>query len=69
MIILWKRKKYFYTFASSETIDREIKMKQSKKNDYSYTQTFEKFMRKVFCAFIFVEMPVLRFRRPILPRA
>ncbi|VXC83218.1 conserved hypothetical protein [Sphingobacterium multivorum] len=44
-------------------------MKQNKKNDYSYIQTFEKFMKKVFCAFIFVEIPVLRLRRPILPRA
>jgi|GEM_PF-5837990 len=31
MRILWKRKKYFYTFASSETIDSALKNETEQK--------------------------------------
>jgi hypothetical protein len=64
-----KEKNIFIHLHRQKQLTEHKEMKQNKKNDYSYIQTFEKFMKKVFCAFIFVEIPVLRLRRPILPRA
>lgn len=64
-----KRKKLFYTFVQSHNEDDKEEMKNNNIYKFSIPHAFQKFVERGYCFFIFVEIPVLRFRRPILPRA
>lgn len=68
-IILHKRKKYLFTFAQSDYSDQRNKMNYKKVHMNTFGRALHKLGAKVFYALRSFNCPLLRFRRPILPRA
>lgn len=67
--IIAEKKKIILYICTVTLEDDNWKMKNNNIYKFSQLHVFEKFALRGYCCFMFMEIPVLRFRRPILPRA